>query len=67
MLANIAIDLAGRPGPAEVAARAHCSLICPPEEARKRLKRVMDRGFDEMLSISHSDAIEDIERAQDWV
>ncbi len=67
VLANVAIDLADRPGSAEVAAGAHCSLICPPDEARKRLKRLKDIGFDEVLLISHGYAIEDIERARDWV
>ena len=36
-------------------------------EARKRLKRLKDMGFDEVLLISHSYAIEDIERARDLV
>ena len=66
VLANVAIDLADRPGSAEVAAGAHCSLICPPDEARKRLKRLKDMGFDEVLLISHSYAVEDLETARDW-
>ena len=67
VLANVAIDLADRPGSAAVAAGAHCSLICPPDEARRRLKRLKDMGFDEVLLISHGYAVEDLERARDFI
>ena len=67
VLANVAIDLADRPGSDKVAAGAYCSLICAPEEARARLRRLKDIGFDEVLLISHHFAIEDIERARDLV
>src|SRR5580658_8217982 len=49
VLANVAIDLAERPQSAELAKVAHFSLICPPDEARRRLQRLQDMGFDEVL------------------
>jgi alkanesulfonate monooxygenase SsuD/methylene tetrahydromethanopterin reductase-like flavin-dependent oxidoreductase (luciferase family) len=67
VLANVAIDLAGRPGSADVAAGAHVSLICPPDEARLRLKRLERMGFDEILLVSHGFALEDIERSRDFL
>jgi alkanesulfonate monooxygenase SsuD/methylene tetrahydromethanopterin reductase-like flavin-dependent oxidoreductase (luciferase family) len=65
VLANVAIDLAERPESAEMAQVSHVSLICPPEEARARLKRIADMGFDEVQLISHLGVLEDIERARD--
>src|SRR5881398_1291601 len=49
VLANVAIDLANRPESAELAKAAHVSLICSPDEARQRLKRIERMGFDEVL------------------
>jgi alkanesulfonate monooxygenase SsuD/methylene tetrahydromethanopterin reductase-like flavin-dependent oxidoreductase (luciferase family) len=66
VLANVAIDLAGRPesaGLEEVAT----SLVCPPDEARRRLQRMQQIGFDEVLVGSHSNVLEDIERARDFL
>jgi alkanesulfonate monooxygenase SsuD/methylene tetrahydromethanopterin reductase-like flavin-dependent oxidoreductase (luciferase family) len=65
VLANVAIDLANRPESAELAAVAHTSLICSPDEARQRLKRIEQMGFDEVLLVSHLGVLEDIERARD--
>src|SRR6202044_115449 len=42
VLANVAIDLSERPQSAELAKVAHSSLICPPDEARRRLQRLKD-------------------------
>jgi hypothetical protein len=42
-------------------------LVCPPDEARKRLKRFEQMGFDEVLLVSHSSVLEDIERARDFL
>ncbi len=67
VLANVAIDLEERPGNAELAKVAHCALICPPDEARRRLQRFKDIGFDEVLLISHDFVLEDIERARNMV
>ena len=65
VLANVAIDLANRPESADLAAVAHTSLICSPDEARQRLKRIAQMGFDEVLLVSHLGVLEDIERARD--
>ena len=67
VLANVAIDLAKRPESAELANVAHTSLICPPDEARQRLKRIEQMGFDEVLLVSHLGVLEDIERARDFL
>jgi alkanesulfonate monooxygenase SsuD/methylene tetrahydromethanopterin reductase-like flavin-dependent oxidoreductase (luciferase family) len=66
VLANVAIDLANRPesaGLTEVAT----SLVCPPDEARRRLKRIEQLGFDEVLLVSPANRLEDIERARDFL
>jgi alkanesulfonate monooxygenase SsuD/methylene tetrahydromethanopterin reductase-like flavin-dependent oxidoreductase (luciferase family) len=67
VLANVAIDLAERPESASLAEVAHISLICPPDEARRRLKRIAELGFDEILLVSHAGVLEEIERARDFV
>jgi hypothetical protein len=66
VLANVAIDLANRPGSAALAEVA-TSLVCPPDEARRRLKRIEQLGFDEVLLVSHTSVLEDIERARDFI
>jgi alkanesulfonate monooxygenase SsuD/methylene tetrahydromethanopterin reductase-like flavin-dependent oxidoreductase (luciferase family) len=66
VLANTAIDLAGRPESAALA-EIPTSLVCPPDEARRRLKRFQDIGFDEILLVSHGSVLEDIERARDFL
>ncbi len=67
VLANVAIDLSERPETAELARVAHVSMICPPEEARRRMKRVEQLGFDEIQLISHPGVIEDLQRVRDFV
>lgn len=67
VLANVAVDLSERPESAELARVAHVSLICPPEEARRRMKRVQQLGFDEILLISQPGVIEDLQRVRDFV
>jgi len=67
VLANVTIDLAERPESASVAQLAHVSLICPPDEARRRLKRVAELGFDEILLVSQTNSLEEIERARDFL
>jgi hypothetical protein len=67
VLANVAIDLAERPESASLAEVAHVSLICPPDEARRRLKRVEQLGFDEVLLVSHAGVLDEIERARDFL
>jgi hypothetical protein len=46
---------------------AHVSLICPPDEARRRLKRVAELGFDEVLLVSQTNSLEEIEQARDFL
>ena len=65
VLANVAVDLASRPGSAALAEVA-TSLVCPPEEASRRIKRMQQLGFDEVLLVSHTGALDDIERVRDF-
>jgi alkanesulfonate monooxygenase SsuD/methylene tetrahydromethanopterin reductase-like flavin-dependent oxidoreductase (luciferase family) len=67
VLANVAIDLSERPQSAQLASVAHFSLICPPDEARRRLQRLVDMGFDEVLIGSHYGELDDVERVRDFV
>ena len=52
---------------AELAKVAHTSLICPPDEARRRIKRIQEMGFDEVLLVSPLGVLEHIERARDFL
>jgi len=65
VLANVAVDMADRPGSAELAKLAEPALIGTPDEVRARLWRMRDIGFDEVLLVSHHGVLEDIERARD--
>ena len=67
VLANCSIDLTERPASAELAKVASVNFIFPPEEARRRIKRVEELGFDEILIDSQFGAIEEIERVRDFV
>ena len=67
MLANCSVDLEERPESAELAKLASVNFICPPEEARQRIKRVAQMGFDEILIGSQFGAIEEIERVRDFL
>ena len=62
---TVAVDLANRPGSAELAEVAEPSLIGTPDEVRQRLQRMQQIGFDEVLLVSHHGVLEDIERARD--
>ncbi|MSP02438.1 MAG: LLM class flavin-dependent oxidoreductase [Acetobacteraceae bacterium] len=66
VLANVAVDLANRPGSAGLAEVA-TSLVCEPGEARRRIKRIEQIGFDEVLLVSHTSVLEDIERVRDFL
>src|SRR5450432_2697695 len=61
VLANVAVDFENRPGSAGLAEVA-TSLVCPPDEARQRLKRIEQLGFEEVALVSHSNVLEDLER-----
>jgi len=67
VLANVAIDLAERPESASLAQVANVSLICLPDEARQRLRRVAALGFDEILLVSQTNSLVEIERARDFL
>jgi alkanesulfonate monooxygenase SsuD/methylene tetrahydromethanopterin reductase-like flavin-dependent oxidoreductase (luciferase family) len=66
VLANVAIDLAES---AESAALREIttSLVCAPDEARRRLQRMKQIGFDEVLLVSHSSVLDDLQRGRDMV
>lgn len=67
VLANVAVDFAGRPENAAIAAASDVALTCAADEARQRLKRMQQLGFDEVCLISHTGHLEDIERARDFL
>src|ERR1700747_669080 len=67
VLANVAVDLANRPGSTDLAAATNVALVCPPDEARRRLKRMEQLGFDEVLLVSHYGALEELEEVGSWV
>jgi alkanesulfonate monooxygenase SsuD/methylene tetrahydromethanopterin reductase-like flavin-dependent oxidoreductase (luciferase family) len=67
VLANCSIDLAERPESVELAKVASVNFICPPDEARVRIKRVEELGFEEILIGSQFGAIEEIERVRDFL
>jgi alkanesulfonate monooxygenase SsuD/methylene tetrahydromethanopterin reductase-like flavin-dependent oxidoreductase (luciferase family) len=67
VLANVVIDLNNRPEPGSLAERAKVSLACPPDDARQRLKRIEQIGFDEVLVVSPGNALAEIERMRDYL
>jgi alkanesulfonate monooxygenase SsuD/methylene tetrahydromethanopterin reductase-like flavin-dependent oxidoreductase (luciferase family) len=67
VLANCSIDLAERPESADLAKVASVNFIGPPEEARRRIKRVEQLGFEEILIGSQFGAIDEIERVRDFL
>jgi alkanesulfonate monooxygenase SsuD/methylene tetrahydromethanopterin reductase-like flavin-dependent oxidoreductase (luciferase family) len=67
VLANVAVDFANRPESAAIAAATDVGLTCPPDEARQRFKRMEQLGFDEVLLVSQTGELEDLERARDFL
>ncbi len=67
ILANVAIDLAERPETGNLGEVAQVSLIGPSDEVRRRLKRIEQIGFDEILAVSPAAALDDIERVRDFL
>lgn len=67
VLANVVVDPSGRTDPGSLAERAKVSLVCPPDDARGRLKRIEQIGFDEVLLISPGSALSDLERVRDFL
>jgi alkanesulfonate monooxygenase SsuD/methylene tetrahydromethanopterin reductase-like flavin-dependent oxidoreductase (luciferase family) len=67
VLANVAVDLANRPGSTDLAAATNVALVCPPDEARRRLKRMEQLGFDEVLLVSHHGVLDELQEVRRWV
>src|SRR5215471_4719374 len=67
VLANVVVDLNNRPEPGSLAERAQVSLVCAPDEARQRLKRLERIGFDEVLVVSPATTLEELERVRDFL
>jgi alkanesulfonate monooxygenase SsuD/methylene tetrahydromethanopterin reductase-like flavin-dependent oxidoreductase (luciferase family) len=67
VLANCSVDLQERPESAELAKLASVNFICPPEEARRRIRQVEQLGFEEILIGSQFGAIDEIERVRDFL
>ncbi|HEU0154556.1 MAG TPA: LLM class flavin-dependent oxidoreductase [Stellaceae bacterium] len=67
VLANCAVDFANRPESAGLAEATNVALVCPPDEARRRINRMEALGFDEVLLVSPAGVLEDIERARDFL
>jgi hypothetical protein len=67
VLANCSIDLQQRPESAELSKLASVNFICSPDEARERIERVEDMGFDEILIGSQFGAIDELERVRDFL
>ncbi len=67
VLANVAVDFADRPESAGLAEATNVALVCTPDEARQRIKRMEALGFDEVLLVSPAGVLEDIERARDFL
>jgi len=61
------VDLTNPPEPGSLAERAKVSLVCPPDEARQRLKRLERIGFDEVLVVSPATTLEELERVRDFL
>jgi alkanesulfonate monooxygenase SsuD/methylene tetrahydromethanopterin reductase-like flavin-dependent oxidoreductase (luciferase family) len=67
VLANVVVDLTNPAEPGSLAERAEVSLVCSPDEARPRLKRVERIGFDEILVVSPGAALDELERVRDFL
>jgi alkanesulfonate monooxygenase SsuD/methylene tetrahydromethanopterin reductase-like flavin-dependent oxidoreductase (luciferase family) len=67
VLANVVVDLSNRPEPGSLAERAKVSLVCLPDDARQRLKRLEQIGFDEVLLVSPGNALGELERVRDYL
>jgi alkanesulfonate monooxygenase SsuD/methylene tetrahydromethanopterin reductase-like flavin-dependent oxidoreductase (luciferase family) len=67
VLANVLVDLTNTPEPGSLAERAMISLVCSPDEARVRLKRIDQLGFDEVLVVSPGGALDELERVRDFL
>ena len=67
VLANVVVELRNQPEPGSLAERARVSLVCPPDDARRRLKRIEQIGFDEVLIVSPASSLDELERVRDFL
>jgi alkanesulfonate monooxygenase SsuD/methylene tetrahydromethanopterin reductase-like flavin-dependent oxidoreductase (luciferase family) len=61
VVANIFTDFRAKPDLTPMIEHARISLICTPEEARKRLRRLADMGVDDALLVCPFDTPEQLE------
>jgi alkanesulfonate monooxygenase SsuD/methylene tetrahydromethanopterin reductase-like flavin-dependent oxidoreductase (luciferase family) len=67
VLANVVVDLSAQAEAGSLAERAKVSLVCLPDDARQRLKRLERIGFDEVLMVSPNSALDELERVRDFL
>src|SRR6516165_5977193 len=67
VLANVVVDLSAQAEAGSLAERAKVSLVCLPDDARQRLKRIERIGFDEVLLVSPASALDELERVRDFL
>jgi alkanesulfonate monooxygenase SsuD/methylene tetrahydromethanopterin reductase-like flavin-dependent oxidoreductase (luciferase family) len=68
IIANVIVDPTGRPEPGSWGERARISLVCDDrDEARRRLRRLRQIGFDEVLLLSHRLRLDELEQVRDYL
>src|SRR5262249_17834933 len=67
VLANVVVDLGNQAEPGSLPERAKISLVCGAGEAGRRLKRIEQIGFDEVLVVSLANALDEVERLRDYL
>src|SRR4029077_12505545 len=65
ILSNVIVALEGGSDAAQRAAAATVTLTGGDAEARDRLKRIKEVGFDDVLCMTPLDALDDLERLRD--
>ena len=60
-------DLSAQAESGSLAERAKVSLVCLPDDARQRLKRLERIGFDEVLLVSPAGRLDELERVRDFL
>ncbi len=66
VLANVTIDLAERPETAELAKLAAVNFICSLDEAKRRMQRLQEMGFEEVLIGSPFGTLDEVERVREF-
>src|SRR5437588_1041616 len=67
VLANGGVDLSAQLEAGSLAERAKVSLVCLPDDARQRLKRLERIGFDDVLLVSTAGRLDELERVRDFL